>query len=458
MEIMKGILAMQEQAFLIIHIRQELFLKRDGIPGTLLEDITEFLTIENPKYQEALKAGRWTGGIDKFLSYYELRANDVGEKFLVIPRGFLPSLLKLCKWYQVRWELRDYTHTCESVNFDSNIQLRDYQSQAVETAIEKGSGVIVSPAGSGKTVMGLEIIARLRQPALWITHTKELLYQVRDRAVQFLDMQKDEIGIMGDGKRTIGDSFTVGLVQTLVKGISDELFEAVGNVFLDEAHRCPARTFTDVVSQFPAKYRFGLTATPYRKDNLGNLMYWILGNKIYEVVPDTLMDEGEIIRPDIEFIETNFNYFYDDDFPAMVTALAEDTQRNELIIEKLIQEVTAGHYCMVLSERVDHCYVLQELLTSTAPDVSSAVLVGSVPKTKRQEIVDRLRDKDIQVIFATNPLAEEGLDLPHLDRLFLTCPSRNKRKVIQAAGRIMRPSEGKENAIVYDFIDSFMIS
>ncbi len=73
---------------------------------------------------------------------------------------------------------------------------------------------------------------------------------------------------------------------------------------------------------------------------------------------------------------------------------------------------------------------------------------------KRQEIVERLRNKEFQVIFATNPLAEEGLDLPHLDRLFLTCPSRNKRKVIQAVGRIMRPCDGKEDAIVFDFIDS----
>ncbi len=234
---MRFALTMTKQTILKIHIRQELFLKRDGIPGTLLDDITEFLTIENPKYQEALKAGRWTGGIDKFLSYYELRANDKGEKYMVLPRGFLPSLLKLCQQHQVRWELRYYTHTCDPVEFNSNIQLRDYQRQAVEAAIEKGGGVIVSPAGSGKTVMGLEIIACLRQPTLWITHTKELLYQAVDRAGQFLDIPKDEIGIIGAGKRTIGNGLTVGLVQTLVKGMPDELLTGVGTVILDDEVR-----------------------------------------------------------------------------------------------------------------------------------------------------------------------------------------------------------------------------
>ena len=408
---MKGVPTAGRQKIMRIHIKQSLFLKRDDIPRQLLDSIGSILTIENPKYEEAERAGRWTGNLEKFLTYYEIRANGNGEKFLVLPRGFLPSLLKFCKQHRLRWELRDYTLICEPITFDSQIQLRDYQVPAVEAAIEKGGGVIVSPAGSGKTVMGLEIIARLRQPTLWITHTKELLYQAVDRAVQFLGIQKDEIGIVGDGKRTIGDRLTVGLVQTLVKGIPDELLNDVGTVILDEAHHCPASSFLDVVSQFPAKYRYGLTATPFRKDGLTKPMYWTLGYTVYEVVANTLMDQGEVIRPDVKFVPTNFRYFYDDDFPKMVTALTEDAQRNGIILEKLVLQAADGHFCMVLSERVDHCHVLQELLEDAAPDVSSAVLVGNVPKKKRQEIVERLRNKEIQVIFATNPLAEEGLDL-----------------------------------------------
>jgi superfamily II DNA or RNA helicase len=442
-----------EQTTLVIYIKQALYLKADSLPLALWDNIIQTLTIKNPAYIQAEKAGRWTGNISRLLKYYELHANGNGEEDLVLPRGFLPSLLHYAKQHQLQWTLHDYTHTIDPVEFNSTIQLRDYQLPAVETAIEKGGGVIVSPAGSGKTVMGLELIARLRQPALWVTHTKELLYQAIDRAVEFLQLQKDEIGIYGAGKKTIGDRLTVGLVQTLVRGIPEELLSGVGTVILDEAHHCPASSFLDVVSNFPAKYRYGLTATPYRKDGLTKPMYWTLGYKIYEVVTDTLMDAGKVIRPAVKFIETNFWYDYADDYAAMLTALAEDSERNQLIIQRLSTEAIGGHYCLVLSERVDHCYVLQHLLSEAAPNISSAVLVGSVPKTKRQEIIERLRSKDIQVIFATNPLAEEGLDLPHLDRLFLTCPSRNKRKVIQAVGRIMRPCEGKVDAVVFDFID-----
>lgn len=437
-----------------IHIRQALFLKFDNTPRPLLNHISKILTIENPKYLDAEKAGRWTGNLDKYLKYYDLRANANGEKFLVLPRGFLPSLLKLCKLSQTNPILCDCTHICKSVDFGSKIQLRDYQKLAVGAAIDKGGGVIVSPAGSGKTVMGLEIIARLQQPVLWITHTKELLYQAIDRAVKFLNIPKDEIGIFGDGKRVTGNMLTVGLVQTLVKGIPDELLTGVGTVILDEAHHCPAKSFLNVVSQFPAKYRFGLTATPYRKDGLTKPMYWTLGDKIYEVRTDTLMNEGKVIRPDVQFIETDFWYDYDDDFPPMITTLTEDTQRNKLIVEKLAPEALAGHFCIVLSERVDHCYVLQHLLSEVAPGISSDVFVGIISKNRRKEIVECLQNKELQVVFATNQLAEEGLDFPHLDRLFLTCPSRNKRKVIQSVGRIMRPCNDKEDAVVFDFVDS----
>ena len=442
-----------EHPTLEVYVKQSLFLKIDSIPRALLDDAIQTLTIKNPAYTKAEKAGRWTGNIDRLLKYYELRANGMGDKFLVLPRGFLPLLLSYAKQHKLRWTLHNYTHTTELVEFDSTIQLRDYQQPAVDAAVERGNGVIVSPAGSGKTVMGLELIARLRQPALWVTHTKELLYQAIDRAVEFLQLPKETIGIYGDGKKTIGEKLTVGLVQTLVKGIPQELLDGVGCVILDEAHHCPASSFLDVVSQFPAKYRYGLTATPYRKDGLTKPMYWSLGYKVFEVVADTLMDAGKVIRPAVKFVESNFYYPYDDDYAAMVTALTEDTERNKLIIDKLDAEAVSGHYCIVLSERVDHCYVLRELLAHAAPHILSEVLVGNVAKIKRQEIIERLRNKDIQVIFATNPLAEEGLDLPHLSRLFLTCPSRNKRKVIQAVGRIMRPCEGKTDAVVYDVID-----
>jgi superfamily II DNA or RNA helicase len=138
----------------------------------------------------------------------------------------------------------------------------------------------------------------------------------------------------------------------------------------------------------------------------------------------------------------------------MVNALTEDVQRNQLILEELKKEATTGHFCMVLSERVDHCYTLNELSMKTMPHVSSEVLVGEVPQNQRQEIIEKLRNKKIQVLFATNKLAEEGLDLPHFDRLFLTCPSRNKGKVIQAVGRIMRLCDDKNDAVVFDFVDA----
>ena len=124
--------------------------------------------------------------------------------------------------------------------------------------------------------MALYVIAERKQPALVIVHTKELLYQWQARAVQFLGLQKDEIGLIGDGKKTIGDRLTIGIVNSVYK-IAADIREHAGHLIVDECHRCPSRTFTEAVTAFDSRYMLGLSATPWRRDKLSKLIYWHLG-------------------------------------------------------------------------------------------------------------------------------------------------------------------------------------
>lgn len=433
-----------------IYIRQTIAIELREVPRMLLDAIIAALTIENPKYQTAQRLGKYTGNMDEYLTYYERRG-----RYLILPRGFLTTLLVLCEEYGVEWDIEDHTITTDPpVSFNSQIELRDYQEPAVESVIKSEGGVLVAPPGSGKTVMGMEIIARLRQPALWVTHTKELREQAIDRAVRFLQIQRDEIGVFGTGKRIIGDKLTVGLVQTLERDIPDELRNRVGIVILDEAHHCPAKTFMRVISKFPAKFRYGLTATPHREDGLTELMYWVFGDALYSIDREMLGKNGQIILPEVKVVETDFVYSYNDDYTPMVTTLTKNADRNRIIIFHVAAEAKNGHFCLVLSERVEHCHVLCNMLRQMTPDIPMTVLAGKMADGKRLQIVEQIRSKQIQVIFATSKLAEEGLDIPHLDRLFITCPCKSKRKVQQAVGRIMRTAEGKVDAIVYDFVDA----
>jgi superfamily II DNA or RNA helicase len=86
------------------------------------------------------------------------------------------------------------------------------------------------------------------------------------------------------------------------------------------------------------------------------------------------------------------------------------------------------------------------------PNFRIVILTGSVKKKERNEIMERAKNKEIDILLATQ-LAREGLDIPHLNRLFLTFPKKSPSSVQQEVGRIMRPSDGKIDAVVYDFFD-----
>lgn len=156
--------------------------------------------------------------------------------------------------------------------------------------------------------------------------------------------------------------------------------------------------------------------------------------------------------PNVELIPTEFSFRYNDDYAKLIKELTENEARNKLILQKVAAEAKAGHYCLVLSERVAHCQLLNKKFEQEASEVKSAVLVGELNQSERQKVMDELRNRELNVVFATK-VADEGLDIPHLDRLFIAAPYRSAHKVKQQVGRIMRPAEGKSDAIVYDFVD-----
>jgi superfamily II DNA or RNA helicase len=107
---------------------------------------------------------------------------------------------------------------------------------------------------------------------------------------------------------------------------------------------------------------------------------------------------------------------------------------------------------LVLSERVAHLGLLADALADAAPEVPAAVLTGEDTAKHRGQVLDDLRAGRLRVLFATK-LADEGLDVPALGRVFLTTGGRNAGRLQQQLGRVMRPAPGKAAPLVLDFVD-----
>lgn len=404
----------------------------------------------NPKWHENEKMGRWNGDTPHVLRFYDRGADGS----LLLPRGYIRQLINLCQRCDVDFQIDDWTRELPPVDFTFTSDLRRFQQEAVTDMLKKRFGTLTMPTGGGKTVVALYMMAERKQPALIVVHARELLNQWIDRIESFLGIPKDEIGIIGGGKKVIGDRITVALVQSLYK-CADKVAPHIGHLIIDECHRAPSRTFTEAVKVFDSKYMLGLSATPYRRDKLSRLIFWHIGDVHHEVDKAALIENGDILKAEVVTRETDFHPYSDPttEYSSMLSELTEDPERNYMIASDVATVAgNGGGICLVLSDRKSHCETLQDLLRSTF-NVSSEVMTGDVPTKRRQEIVDRLNSDETKILVATGQLIGEGFDAPNLATLFLATPIRFDGRVLQYLGRVLRPAPGKDKAVCYDYVD-----
>ena len=416
-----------------------------GISFDFEKKIKSQLTIDNPQYKAAKKYGRWIGKkLKPQLKYYEPVVH--GLRF---PRGFANQAVLMCREYCGKDpEIIDQRRTLPEVKLSFAGQLRAYQQLAVDDALRKSFGVIESGTGSGKTVMGLALIAARKQPTLVVVHTKELLHQWKERAEQFLGC---DVGLIGDGKFSI-EPLTVSIVNSARNRV-DELVSRFGHLVVDECHRVPAALFTDVVSKFDCHYMLGLSATAFRSDNeMTKLIYFFMGDRIHRVDSEELKATGAVLKPEIIRTSTSFTYRYRGDYQSLMKALTVHEGRNVQILEdicRVASEEESGT-CLVVSDRVSHCRLFVEKLQHRG--VVAELLTGQIPPEKRSAIVAAVQNGEIQVLVATLQLISEGFDCPGLSTLFITTPIVFEGRLLQVIGRIMRPAENKR-ARVFDYVD-----
>jgi superfamily II DNA or RNA helicase len=411
----------------------------------------EALELSNPKWVENERMGRWNRGVPRTLKFYD----KVGADGLWIPRGYLRQLILLCRRMGVDHRIEDRRRSLPPVEFAFSGELRAFQAEAVEQMAARDFGTLSSPTGSGKTVMALGLVARRRQPTVVVVHTKDLAAQWVERIGAFLSIPAAECGMIAGGRARIGERITVALVQSLYK-CAEEVSARTGFLVVDECHRCPSRTFTEAVTGFDSRYMLGLSATPYRRDNLSRLIFWHLGDVHHEVARDELVRSGAVLAADIVTRATAFRSYSDPltEYSRMLSELTGDTERNLLIARDVAAEAAGGGgISLVLSDRKAHCENLKTLLLHRFK-TPSELMTGDLPPQERQAVVERLNAGAARVVIATGQLIGEGFDCPNLSSLFLATPIRFSGRVLQYLGRVLRPAPGKERARVFDYVDT----
>ncbi|MFY7938838.1 MAG: DEAD/DEAH box helicase, partial [Flavobacterium sp.] len=363
-----------------------------------------------------------------------------------IPRGFIGKLLRFCKESQIEFEFVDERKLKPSIPFVFNASLQNHQLDVIETVSKKDFGVIVAPPGSGKTVIGLKIIADKRQPALILVHRKQLLEQWSERIEAFLGIPKRDIGVIGQGKSKIGKQITVATIQSLPK-LMESVQNQFGIIIVDECHHVPAETFRNAIVKLHTYFLYGLTATPFRKYNDGRMIFTHLGEIIANIQPAEIKNhkQAKIIIRNTE-LDVPYNS-KTDNFESLSKILVHDTSRNKLILEDVKTELIQGKKAVIITERKEH---IDSLYLFLKQSYEAIALSGEDSETSKKAKWKILQEGNFQVLITTGQYFGEGTDLQNISSLFLVYPFSFEGKLIQYIGRVKR---SEINPTIYDYRD-----
>lgn len=400
------------------------------------EAIIKATTIQNPKYFEAIKQGRKAWGIDRTIELFERTKTG-----FILPRGVDLATLGIAPDCII-----DERH-CHPVEIESIIEPRVYQERALRLMIANGGGVLVAPTGSGKTTIGIELASRLNERCLILVKSKDLAEQWRGAIKKFTGL---DAGLIGGSKWVEGDQFTVGLVQTLSKHDASLDY---GLVIADECHSTPAAQAYTVINQQAAKYRFGLSATPQRRDNLEAMIFAALGPVVAEIESHEV--EGAVLPVMVSTLDYGF-VGNPQSWAEYINILANDPDRNQIIVNRAIKSSrTVG--TAVLCATIEHCENLHA--AAKQHGVDALLLHGQLPKKIRDERMAAAAEH--QLIIGTLSLLSEGIDWPHVGVVIFASPvsaavdkqTPAATRLIQSIGRARRPFPGKKTAHVLDIVD-----
>lgn len=396
-------------------------------------------------------------------------------KYIVLPRGLREDIQKKFDNAGIRYKIEDKRTQGRELNISFKGELRESQIPAAETMLENETGILHAATAFGKTVVCCDMIARRGISTLILVDRADLMNQWIKRLDEFLDIdeelpeyqtktgrtrkRKSLIGNLQGAHDTLTGIVDVAMIRSLKKkdGFHPMLKE-YAQVYFDECHHAASESAIEVLQEINAKYVYGVTATPKRGDGKEKINEFLLGPIRYRFTAKDRAEEQNIdhlVYP--RFTRTVKPHHlsktpYGNDAYELIR---NNDVRDEQIIRDVADCVQAGRTPVVLTKYVDHANKLSERLKKYADRL--ILLTGANgTKVRRAQVkeLNEVDDSDSLILVGTGSLLGEGFDFPRLDTLFMATPVSGENVVEQYVGRLNRDYDGKENVIVYDYVDS----
>ena len=240
------------------------------------------------------------------------------------------------------------------------------------------------------------------------------------------------------------------------KGVFHSRLKEYGLVIVDECHHSASSTISSVLREINSKYVYGVTATPFRGDGLEKINFMLLGPVRYKyTAKEKGMEQGILHYIVPRFTRTVIPHRRDRLHVNDAYELIRDSEiRNNQIIDDIMHCVEIGRTPVVLTKYTEHAARIYDKVKSYAD--RAFLLTGTKSKKEQKKLrteMEQVSADESMILIATGQLIGEGFDFPRLDTLIMATPVAWKGIVEQYAGRLNRDYEGKNNVMIYDYVD-----
>jgi superfamily II DNA or RNA helicase len=446
-----------------------LYVNKSGLSQRALNALKRLAAFNNPEFYRAQAMRLSTYGKPRIIS-----CSEETPEYLCLPRGCEADLDSLLAEAGVEVEWSDQTNPGKPIQVTFTGMLREDQELAAEAMLQHDGGVLAAATAFGKTVIAARLIAARQTNTLILTHRQQLLTQWMEKLAQFLRIDAELpvaatkrgrkprqglIGQIGAGKANPGGIIDVAIMQSLVSG--GEVMDFIrdyGLVIVDECHHVPAFSFEQILKKIQAKYIYGLTATPARRDGHQPIIFMHCGPVRFRA--DARKEAAK--RPFEHLVIPRFTGFrapidreeQEMSIQEFYSRIATDEWRNQQIVDDVIRAHEKGRNSLILTERTAQVELLAAQIGEHIPEVMT--LTGGRGVKETRQVLARIAATpagEPLTVVATGRYIGEGFDEPRLDTLFLAMPISWRGTLQQYAGRLHRLFQNKKEVQIYDYVD-----